>query len=132
MVVGIARLGMALMLVSVSAHASVLAECSQKSEGHQAVTTCLEQAYQQAEQQLERIEKQVQTNMAELDAISSADIGAEKAFVQSRQAFREWREQQCQFIRASYGSGNGAGQGYLACMQTLSAEQAKRLDEYAK
>ena len=124
-------LGLALMLLSISARASVLAECSRQSEGHRAVTACLEQAYQQAELQLGDIEQQVQDNMAELDAISSAEIGAEKAFVQSLQAFREWREQQCQFVRASYGSGNGAGQGYLGCMHSLSVEQAKRLSEYA-
>jgi len=126
------RLGAVFMLFSVPAHASVLTECSQHSEGHQALTVCLEQAYQRAKQQLHDVEQQVHKNMVELDAISSADIGAEKAFEQSQQAFREWREQQCRFVRASYGSGNGAGQGYLDCLHTLTSEQELRLNEYSK
>lgn len=120
------------VLFSAQLQASVLAQCSQQSEGHQALTRCLEQAYQQAEQQLQSVENQVQNNMAELDAISSADIGAEAFFLQSQAAFRQWREQQCLFIRASYGLGNGADQGYLDCLQTLTVEQKERLHDYSK
>ncbi|ELR63415.1 hypothetical protein C942_03782 [Photobacterium marinum] len=122
---------MILVMLSAPVFASSLADCSEKSEGHQALSQCLEQAYQQADEELQALEKQVQGSMAELDAISSADIGAEAAFSQSVTAFRTWREQQCRFVMASYGSGSGAGQGYLDCMEALTSQQVDRLKEYA-
>ncbi|MCW8332135.1 DUF1311 domain-containing protein [Photobacterium sp. SDRW27] len=126
------RLSLGLVLFSVPVEASILTQCSEHSEGHQVLTVCLEEAYQQAELQLLTTEIKVLKNMAELDAISSAAIGAEAAFQRAQSSFREWREQQCQFVKASYGSGNGAGQGYLDCLYTLTNEQERRLNEYTK
>ncbi len=65
--------------------------------------------------------------MRELDTVTSAGIGAEQAFIQSRRAFESYRDAACRALAASYAGGSGAGVAFLWCQRQMAWERANRI-----
>jgi len=85
---------------------------------------CLQQAVGYTERTLSVADEAATKEMRELDEVTSADIGAERAFAESRRAFAPYRDAACRAVAASYASGSGAGVAMLWCQRQMNWERA--------
>ena len=121
----VAALAAGLLGIAANATAGALDEC-QTAGDHAAVSRCLLEADREAQASLRNAEGAAGTRARELDAVTGRP-GANAALAKSLRAFTEYRTLQCDFIKAMYGSGNGADQAALACRIDLTRRRVRDL-----
>jgi uncharacterized protein YecT (DUF1311 family) len=107
------------------AFAGALEECMGAGD-HQAITRCLTTAQLKADAALADAEGRAATAARELDAVTGR-AGAAKAYDASVRTYRQYRDAQCNYVKAMYASGNGAGQALLACRVDFARRRAREL-----
>lgn len=65
--------------------------------------------------------------MRELERITSADIGAEKAFLTSQKAYEADRDATCAAVAASYAGASGSGIAQLSCQMEMDWDRVQRI-----
>ena len=121
----VAALAAGLLGIAANATAGALDEC-QTAGDHAAVSRCLFEQDRDAQASLRNAEAAAGTRARELDAVTGRP-GANAALAKSLRAFTEYRTLQCDFIKAMYGSGNGADQAALACRIDLTRRRVRDL-----
>jgi uncharacterized protein YecT (DUF1311 family) len=111
--------------LSGAASAGALEECMDKGD-HQAVTRCLTVADSAANAALRDAEGRAATMARELDAATGRTEAA-RAYDRSVRAYSQYRDAQCNYVKAMYASGNGAGQALLACRVDFARRRAREL-----
>jgi len=121
----VAALAAGLLGIAANATAGALDEC-QTAGDHAAVSRCLLESDREAQASLRNAEGAAGIRAREIDA-ATGRAGANAALAKSLRAFTEYRTLQCDFIKAMYGSGNGADQAALACRIDLTRRRVRDL-----
>lgn len=121
----VAALAAGLLGFAASAAAGALDEC-QTAGDHAAVSRCLLESDRDAQASLRNAEAAAGTRARELDTATGRP-GANAALAKSLRAFAEYRTLQCDYVKALYGSGNGADQAALACRIDLTRRRVRDL-----
>jgi uncharacterized protein YecT (DUF1311 family) len=115
----------ALVVWSFPAMAGALDECMVKGD-HPAVTQCLQQEESATEASLRQAETTAARKARELELVTG-NTEPRSAFDKAIVAFRAYRDAQCNFVRAMYGSGSGAGQALIACRVDMTRRRIREL-----
>lgn len=94
-----------------------LGRCERELEGHVSRTLAL--AVEPAA-----------ADMAELDQISAADLGAEASFRAAQDAYERYRDAHCRAVAASFASGSGAGLAQLGCRTRMDWQRAGKIADH--
>lgn len=86
--------------------------------------TCLKEAVGYTERTLTVADEAATVEMRELDEVTSAGIGAEPAFAESRRAFAAYRDATCRAVAASYAGGSGTGVAMMWCQRQMNWDRA--------
>ena len=121
----VAAVAAGLLGIAANATAGALDEC-QTAGDHAAVSRCLLESDREAQASLRNAEGAAGIRAREIDA-ATGRAGANAALAKSLRAFTEYRTLQCDFIKAMYGSGNGADQAALACRIDLTRRRVRDL-----
>ncbi len=105
--------------------AGVLEECMIRGD-HAAVTRCLVEADKEAQAALVKAEGDAGKKARDIDTATGRS-SASPALARSMRAFTDYRKAQCDFVRALYGSGNGADQAQIACTIDLTRRRVREL-----
>ena len=111
--------------LSSGALAGALEECIDKGD-RQAVTRCLTVLDTSANAALRDAEGRAATKARELDAVTGQTAAA-LAYDRSVRAYTQYRDAQCNYVKAMYASGSGAGQALLACRVDFARRRAREL-----
>jgi uncharacterized protein YecT (DUF1311 family) len=116
-----------LMLAGVASPAlcGALDECMGKGD-HPAVTACLLQEDTATAAALRQADAAAATRALELQT-ATGRAGPRAAFDRSVAAFRQYRDAQCNFVKAMYDSGSGADQALVACRIDLTRRRIRDL-----
>jgi uncharacterized membrane protein/uncharacterized protein YecT (DUF1311 family) len=104
-----------------------LQECYAAAVTRLEVGPCLERKLAEAQQELERAQERCLVRMRDLDAVTSSDTGAERAFLGAQEAFLAFREGNCRWRSAELASGTGAGDVYRACLVDATRRRTEEL-----
>jgi uncharacterized protein YecT (DUF1311 family) len=107
------------------ANAGALEECMIKGD-HQTVSRCLVESDTEAQASLNKAEGAAGTRARQIDTATGRP-GAAAALAKSMRAFTEYRNQQCDFVKAMYASGSGADQGQLGCRVDMTRRRVRDL-----
>ncbi|KUM03678.1 DUF1311 domain-containing protein [Chromobacterium subtsugae] len=121
------RLTLALALLASPAWAGALDDCAQSAADTPAVAACLQQRHADAQRLLAAQEDKSLAAMRKLDRASDNRFHAARALLRARQAYQTYRRQQCDWLAASYASGNGADRARLACQIDLDTQRLAEL-----
>lgn len=105
---------------------SVINECWEQSESHADVPTCLVRELDKEQKKLDIL---VKTTLAQ-DKKSDTDFpgyNLAKQFNQSQKAFNQYVQKQCDYVAATFTTGNGSGDAHLGCQIDLTRERIKLL-----
>lgn len=101
--------------------------CEDSATSQVEMRACLREMLNYVERTLEVASAAAAVEMRELDTVTSADIGAEKAFEKSRTAYAAYRDSACAAVAASYAGGSGAGIAMLSCRLQMDWDRANRI-----
>jgi uncharacterized protein YecT (DUF1311 family) len=121
----VAALAAGLLGFAASAAAGALDEC-QTAGDHAAVTRCLVDADGEAQTSLRNAEAAAGIRAREIDTATGRPR-ANAALAKTLRAFTEYRTLQCDYVKALYGSGNGADQAAIACRIDLTRRRVREL-----
>jgi len=121
----VAALAAVLLGFAANATAGALDEC-QTAGDHAAVSRCLLESDRDAQASLRNAEAAAGTRAREIDAATGRPV-ANAALAKSLRAFTEYRTVQCDYVKALYGSGNGADQATLGCRIDLTRRRVREL-----
>nr|WP_086939902.1 lysozyme inhibitor LprI family protein [Thaumasiovibrio occultus] len=95
--------------------ANSLTVCQLLSDDQGGVTYCLNRLSYHAQIRLDENLASLLAEREELDVITQQQYQAAQSLTAAHAQFLGWREAKCLSVKASYASGNGAEQAYLAC-----------------
>ena len=121
----VATLTAGLLGIAANAAAGALDEC-QTAGDHAAVSRCLLEFDRDAQASLRNAEAAAGTRAREIDAATGRPV-ANAALARTLRAFTEYRTLQCDYVKALYGSGNGADQAAIACRIDLTRRRVREL-----
>ncbi len=101
--------------------------CEQTAGSQVEIRDCLSLRSTYVSRALKVATEAAPAEMRELDAITSADIGAEMAYVKSRQTYEPYRDAACAAVAASYAGGSGAGIAELSCRTDMDWDRANQV-----
>ncbi|QEL55523.1 lysozyme inhibitor LprI family protein [Chromobacterium paludis] len=122
-----ARLLIAALLMPLAASAGALDECTQRQPNTPAIAACLQQRHADILAKLQAQEDRALEAMRKLDAATDNRFHAARELRRARQAYEAYRRQQCDWVEASYASGNGAGRARQACEIDLDTQRLAEL-----
>lgn len=122
----IAVLGAGLVSFQVSA-ADALSECYRQADTTIEVSNCLKKEMTAVQNYYDDVLDRVMNSARELDRVQRKRE-AVPALTRANRSFDEYVKDQCGYVEASYGSGNGAGAAALACRINLYRARAGEMD----
>ncbi|KJH66297.1 lysozyme inhibitor LprI family protein [Chromobacterium violaceum] len=111
------------VLLAAPAWSGALEDCTRSQADTPAIAACLQQRHAEAGRQLAAQEDKALDAMRKLDGTTDGRFHAARELRRSRQAYRDYRRQHCDWVEASYASGNGAGRARLACEIDLDTQR---------
>ena len=121
----VAALAAVLLGIAANATAGALDEC-QTAGDHAAVSRCLLESERDAQASLRNAEAAAGTRAREID-VATGRPAANAALARTLRVFTEYRTLQCDYVKALYGSGNGAEQAAIACRIDLTRRRVREL-----
>lgn len=101
--------------------------CDQSAGSQVEIRRCLNERSRYVSRTLRVASETAPGEMRELDRVTSADVGAEEAFLKSRQTYGPYRDAMCSAVAASYAGGSGAGIAELSCHMEMDWARAQRI-----
>ena len=115
------------LVVSTSVHAGVLNDCYDRADTRPAVSQCLSQRLDTAQQEHTALASAALNEARSLDGVTDGRHRAVQRFQQAESAFNQYRQDFCSYTQALLASGNGAEQAALACLIDLTEAHTQRL-----
>ncbi|POZ61705.1 lysozyme inhibitor LprI family protein [Chromobacterium alticapitis] len=119
-------------MLTAPASAGALEDCEQSQSNTPAVADCLRQKQTDASRRLLAQEGKTLADMHALDAVTDSRFHAARELRQAQQAYETYRRQQCDWVAASYASGNGADRARLACQIDLDMQRLTELSRHRR
>ena len=113
--------------VSQASAADALAECYKRADTTIQVQACLKKELAVVQKYHDEVLERVMDSARELDRVQRKKT-AVKALTAANKSFEAYLDGQCGWVQASYGSGSGAGNAYLACRINLIRQRAGSMD----
>ncbi|MEO4030863.1 lysozyme inhibitor LprI family protein [Chromobacterium vaccinii] len=119
------------VLLASPAWSGALDDCEQSKADSPAVAACLQQRHGETGRQLAIQEDKALDAMRKLDAATDGRFHAARELRRARQSYRDYRRQHCDWVEASYASGNGAARARLACEIDLDTQRLADLARHS-
>jgi len=104
----------------------ILSTCS-KDHSHVEMSGCIEQSAAKSEATLNAAESTLLDRIAKRDEEPTVVAGMKKAYEEGNEAFKNYRDNECQFYGSMAAGGNGANDLRMACTAALNASRADQL-----
>jgi uncharacterized protein YecT (DUF1311 family) len=109
-----------------AAPSTTIDACWEQSESHADVPTCL---VRELAKERKKLDKLVESTLAQ-DKTTDTDFpgyNLAKQFNQSQKAFNKYVQIQCDYVAATFTTGNGGGDAHLGCQIDMTRERIKLL-----